>query len=325
MRKKIITSLVLVTLASSVLTGCSTNADAKSAGAQATVLNKDAGSSPSVDNGTETITPVAPKGNEVTTQNNKNTVITEQKAKEIAFNHAAVKESDVKNLKVTLDTDDGISYYEVEFHVDSTEYDYEIHAQNGSILSHDTDRVEDKEDLNSSNGSVSTKLISEAEAKKIALSHAGVKESEVKNYTIHLDQDDATYEYEIEFYVGSKEYDYSIHAQTGAILDTDTDYDNSDEDKDAFEDEKEDDNEEDDTITSTPSTPSNLISESKAKQIVLAKVPGATESHMKLHLEKENGSYVYEGTLLFQNTEYDFELDALTGNILEWDVETDEN
>ena len=67
---------------------------------------------------------------------------------------------------------------------------------------------------------------------------------------------------------------------------------------------------------------SKLISAEKAKGIALKKVPGANQSHIgEFHLDHEHGRVVYEGKMVYQNTEYSFKIDALTGDILSWEVD----
>ena len=56
------------------------------------------------------------------------------KAKQIAFEHAGVSESKAKKVKVEFDFDDGVAKYDVEFHADKVDYDYEINALNGKII-----------------------------------------------------------------------------------------------------------------------------------------------------------------------------------------------
>ncbi len=65
--------------------------------------------------------------------------IGEEKAKKIALDHAGLKEADVKHLFVELDYDDGVLRYEVDFRQDKYEYDYDIDAKTGKILSYDKD------------------------------------------------------------------------------------------------------------------------------------------------------------------------------------------
>ena len=63
------------------------------------------------------------------------------------------------------------------------------------------------------------------EAKKIALKHAGLKESEVKRLRAEKDRDDGRIKYDVEFRQGRLEYDYEIDAETGKILKAEKEYD----------------------------------------------------------------------------------------------------
>lgn len=65
--------------------------------------------------------------------------ITEAQAQTIALEHAGLAEQDVSHLQVREDWDDGRQEYDVEFHVGSLEYEYEIDAASGKILSFDKD------------------------------------------------------------------------------------------------------------------------------------------------------------------------------------------
>lgn len=73
----------------------------------------------------------------------------------------------------------------------------------------------------------------------------------------------------------------------------------------------------------TPTLPEvSTISEEDAKQIALDKVPGtATDNIRKFEKDYENGRFVYDGEIHFEQYEYDFEIDAQDGTILEWDAE----
>ena len=61
--------------------------------------------------------------------------------------------------------------------------------------------------------------IGEAKAKELALKHAGLSSKEVSFLQLKLDWDDGRAVYEVEFYAGSREYDYEINAVTGAVVD----------------------------------------------------------------------------------------------------------
>ena len=71
----------------------------------------------------------------------------------------------------------------------------------------------------------STNIISEEEAKNIALQDAGVDAADVTNIRINLDYDDGRQEYDVDFYEGTKEYEYTISAEDGRILEKDIDND----------------------------------------------------------------------------------------------------
>lgn len=140
------------------------------------------------------------------------------KAKEIALDHANLKASNVTFVKAKLDYDDGRKIYEIEFYNGNQEYDYEIDAATGKILSVDYDAEE-------YNAPKEETTITAEDAKSIALKHAGVKSSDAKFVKTKLDHDDGKKIYEIEFHVGKTEYEYEINAETGKVLDFDVDYD----------------------------------------------------------------------------------------------------
>lgn len=65
--------------------------------------------------------------------------LTRDEAMAIALNHAGLTAGQVTGLRAGRDYDDGVPVYEVEFREGRWEYDYEIHAQTGRILSFDKD------------------------------------------------------------------------------------------------------------------------------------------------------------------------------------------
>ncbi len=66
------------------------------------------------------------------------------KAKSIALSSAGI--SGVTFTKAKLDYDDGIAVYEIEFYKNGTEYEYEISATTGKVLSKDIDYDDDDDD-----------------------------------------------------------------------------------------------------------------------------------------------------------------------------------
>ena len=60
--------------------------------------------------------------------------ITTEEAKTIALQDAALQETEIRDLEVELDLDDGPVHYDVDFEKDGYDYDYEIDATTGKIL-----------------------------------------------------------------------------------------------------------------------------------------------------------------------------------------------
>lgn len=102
-----------------------------------------------------------------------------EKAKSIALNHAGISASQAVFVKVEKEYDDGRLHYDVEFYSGNKEYDYEIAAKDGSTLSVDMD-IENYSIPSVSNSDSSKKYIGIEQAKKTALSKAGLSASSVR-------------------------------------------------------------------------------------------------------------------------------------------------
>ena len=63
------------------------------------------------------------------------------------------------------------------------------------------------------------------------------------------------------------------------------------------------------------------ISLEEATRIALERVPGAIEQNISIHLDFDDGWYVYEGDIIYNRMEYEFDIDANTGTILKWEQE----
>ncbi len=152
--------------------------------------------------------------------------IGETQAKAIALAHAGVAESEVSHLLCKLEFDDGIAEYDVEFWDGAIEYDYEINAISGNIIGYDFDMESyDAKPVTTPSTNASTEYIGEAQAKAIALAHAGVAESEASRLKCEFDFDDGYAEYEVEWEIGRMEYEYTISATDGTIWEHDVEYD----------------------------------------------------------------------------------------------------
>ena len=146
-----------------------------------------------------------------------------------------------------------------------------------------------------------TSIISEEEARSIALTDAQVEAEAVTNIRIKFTVDDGRQVYDVEFYVTNQEYDYEIDAVTGEITEKDMEIEN-------------------DFGSQAASDASVSIEE--AKKIALDKVPGATEKDIHIVLDYEDGKLLYEGTIFYEQIEYEFEIDAQNGKIWSWEAES---
>lgn len=150
-------------------------------------------------------------------------LLTLERAKEIALQDAAVSADQAVFTKAKMDTEDGIRVYEIEFFGGGWEYEYTIHAGTGRILERDAERDDDAQVTRAPN-SAATDITLE-QAKEIALKDAGLSAGEVTFTKAKLDYDDGIQAYEIEFFSGRWEYEYTIHAGTGVILKSDRERD----------------------------------------------------------------------------------------------------
>lgn len=144
------------------------------------------------------------------------------------------------------------------------------------------------------------------QAKETALKHAGLKADAVTFVKAEQDYENGKLVYEVEFVTndGGKvvEYDYEIEAATGSVVSYDYDAENYVSEKGAT------------TVS---------VDEVTAKQTVLNKVPGATAANIyEWKLDFDDGRWEYDGKIVYNQMEYDFTVDASSGAVTEWDVES---
>lgn len=149
-------------------------------------------------------------------------------------------------------------------------------------------------------GSTSQTTVTDETAKTIALEQAGITEADTIALTVKTDYDDGVSVYEVDIYTADMDYDYEISTTDGTVLHA------SSEACDKLE-----------NISITAA-----VTPEQAQEIILAKVSGATADNLRIKAEYDDGQYIYEGEVIYNNMSYEFELDAQTGNILEWSQET---
>lgn len=283
--------------------------------------------------------------------------IGEEKAKSIALSQKKILESSLLSLEVQLDYEDGHMIYEVEFKTADGEYEYEIDATSGVVLKEDIDlkkpsknnenggnnnnqngnnnqnnnsnQTNNSNQSNNNNGNQgngnngnNSDYIGKGKAKSIVLDHAKLTHSDVTFTKVKLDKEDGTSVYDIEFYSGNKEYEYEIDAITGKILEYDSEVESKSPSKNSSKDK-----EKEQTNNSSSSAKNTDIGTSKAKSIALAhaKLKENQVKKFSIESEQDDGRKVYNIEFTYSNIEYEYEIDASTGKIIEWDSDYDED
>ena len=161
----------------------------------------------------------------------KNKYISRESAKDAAFKHAIVTESEVTDLSVELDIEHHRIIYDISFDHKGYEYEYEVNALTGEVVSYFKEKEEVIVKTTTKKKTTTTKKttvskISKEKAKSIALKDAGVNEKDIKDYEIEYDYEKGKYIYEIDFESGKYDYSYDIDANTGKIINKEKERDN---------------------------------------------------------------------------------------------------
>jgi uncharacterized membrane protein YkoI len=162
-------------------------------------------------------------------------------------------------------------------------------------------------------------LLTPEEAEAIAFAHALVEAGTVSRLRTEFGYDDGTPEYDIEFDSGDREYDYEIHAETGAVLRFK-----------AEPAERPAPTESPAPKTSEPpateASKAERLTKEEARDIAL-KHAGLTKdqvSRLKVEFDYDDGVPEYDVEFVCNGWEYDYEIHAESGKIRAWDKEWDD-
>lgn len=255
--------------------------------------------------------------------------VTETEAASIAMEHAGVKEDDALSLRVSQEEEDGVAVYDVEFATADRRYHCDVVRSSGEVLNFSYNAVTSGDDqaddgaaaqtsgtqessasaaqtddasaADAQQSTASSGAIDEAQARSIALEHAGVAESDAAFYRVERDSDDVRAVYEVEFYSGNTEYDYEISAETGEILSYDSDIEG--------------------WAAQSGNAEGSAVTLEQARALVAERIPGASADSVQIEQDREDGRTVYEGEVYYDRTEYEFEIDASTGSFIKWSVD----
>lgn len=250
---------------------------------------------------------------------------TQTQATEIALDHAGVTQEDLLSLSVKLEQEGGRQVFDIQFTTDDREYQYDVTSNSGEIINYSyqptgqTSQEEPQAEASQSQESQGTSSqasqqessqsqsqgITQEEAQTIALNHAGVTLEEATIYKVKADVEDGRSVYDVEFAVGTTEYDYEIAQDTGEILSYDADVEGWTPTTGQNE---------------TASQTSGEITMEQAVQLVLERIPGATAEQVRIEEDYDDGRRTYEGEVYYNQAEYEFEITS-NGNFIEWSVD----
>lgn len=156
------------------------------------------------------------------------TDISLNQAKQIAVNDAGVEISSAVFLKISSDFDDGIMRWEVNFVSGNTKYEYEISSIDGTVLKKELEVIKQEGFPQEANPYQQTLAVDPTgqngikvdanKAREIAVQHSGVDAANVILTKQEYDTEHATPRWEIEFVIGTLQYEYEISAVNGAVL-----------------------------------------------------------------------------------------------------------
>ena len=206
------------------------------------------------------------------------------------------------------------------------------------------------ENVASTGNAAENAYIGKDKAKAAAFAHAKVKEADVSKLEVEMDYDYKVMVYEVDFASGEYEYDYTIDAKSGEVLHSHREYDDdyvapvakqetTEKKESATEKKKETQavKKEETSATNNNQTSNKKetsdkkqnttsdIGRDKAKSVALshAGVKESATSRLVVEREYDDGRLEYHVEFRVGNKEYDYEILASNGKILDYDVDVE--
>ena len=141
--------------------------------------------------------------------------------------------------------------------------------------------------------------VSREEALAIAYANASVPEADAYNVKVERDGDNGIPIWDIEFETEYGDYDFEVAISGGRIVGADYEVD-------------------DEWLDRLGGSP---VTAEEAKTLLAGKAPGASAGDIALREERSDGRTRYEGEFYGDGIKYEFELDAATGVIYDWNAD----
>ena len=185
---------------------------------------------------------------------------------------------------------------------------------------------------------VKSTLIPKAEAKAVALRDAGLSEAEASALRTRLEFDDGRFQYEVDFYNNGTEYEYLIQAKNGDIIARDIDggrNSNNDvqdlpqdtgnqfasDENSSMQPQESVENQPDKEGDSTVQSQEVSLDGAKAAALKDAGLSESDVTFKKAELDYDHGTQVYDIEFYTSDIEYEYEIDASSGTVLEKNIE----
>lgn len=158
-----------------------------------------------------------------------------------------------------------------------------------------------------------TTFISKNEVKDIIAANMNVSSSDLYFESIDFEMDKSVYE--VEVYYQNKDYEYKIDAKDGKIIYTDFNVNNS------INDNNSNNSNTNDSTNNGNNTATASITVEEAKTIALthANLTEDTVSLLRTEQEYDDGVLVYEIDFTHGDFEYDYKINANTGEVVSYD------
>ena len=230
---------------------------------------------------------------------------------------------------VTTDVDPELDefppHYEVKLKTARGEFEYIVDAFTGQVLSGPKDPLASGADTNPPSPGTDTPVSPDASApqtpssgaqgedvgqeaaKQAALSHAGLSASDVTDWKVKREWDDGRLEYEIEFWCGTDEYDYTIDGHSCSVLKHELER-----------------HPHQDGTHHGGSVSGITLEAAKAAALSHAGLQESQVWDMKAEMDYDDGRLEYEVEFKSGGMEYEYTIDGVTGNILSFERETDD-
>ena len=136
-------------------------------------------------------------------------------------------------------------------------------------------------------------------ALRLAFENAGVRKEDAYNVQMERDRENDISIFQVEFETEYGDYDFEIAAADGRIVGADYEVDEEWLDK----------------LGGSP------VSLEEARRIIQSKVPGSDAADIRIWEESGDGRGRFEGELLHEGIQYEFEIDPKTGVVFDWNAD----